>query len=372
MFSCFMILISLFTIPQIDFLYSPGIFKNEKGLELRVYCEIDGRNLTLVKEEENFNAAYSISIILKKGERERGNIWMRKVEDLSYGTQKTFFDTIRVDITPGLYDLTIVVSDLNSQKSSEKQRSLSVDSSMASDFAISSMIPNKNNRLIAGNRVTNLEGISYFMEVYSDREATFYFASEDYKDSLSIIPGTTPIDVLPTIKKPAGNYAVFTASIKSDDYTFERADTLFLGSPIFYNDELFKSRVMALTYIFTTPKLDTLLMAKPEQRDSLWFAFWKSVDPTPETERNELMDEYLTRLNYVESHLGGWQTDMGKVWLVMGMPDEIDRHPFEVETWAYEIWYYYSVNEKFIFYDKHGLGVYELVYPENWNPWRKM
>ncbi len=369
MYTFFLIFISFLTLPEIDFVYAPGTFIGDKGLELRVFLNIDVGKLTLIKEGEDFNTAYSISIILKKDNRERGNIWMKKIEGLAYGAKQTLYDTITIDILPGCYDMTIIISDLNSQKSMEKKSELLVDS-LSSDFSISSFILGKYDNLITDNSVTSIDGISCYLEVYSDKEAMFYFTAEDYKDSISITPGMTPITMKPVINKLTNNFATLTAVIREDGKSFERVDTVFIGSTIFADDNLYKSKINALMYIFNTPKLDTLLLAKPEKRDSLWGAFWKFYDPTPETDRNELEDEYLARINYAENYLGGWQTDMGRVWLVMGMPDEIDRHPFELEVWAYEIWYYYSINEKFIFYDTHGVGWYELIYPENWNPWR--
>ncbi len=357
-------------LPEIDYVYTPGVFLSDRGMVLRIYFDIDMDKLTLIKEGEKFTAAYSISILLKRDDREKGNIWMRRVEDLEYDTKQIAFDTIMVDISPGTYQMNVILSDLNSQKSTEKESTISIDS-LTPGFSISSMIPFKNKYLLTGNRITSIEGIAYYLEVYTDRETMFYFTVEDYKDSLSVKPGTTPIYVEPKISKISANSVILTAAIHRDYEILQRSDTLYLGSSIFEDEGLFMDRVKALTYIFDTPMLDTLLSAKPEKRDSLWNALWKRFDPTPETERNELKDEYLTRIDYVDTYLGGWQTDMGRVWLVMGIPDEIDRHPFEIEIWAYEVWYYYSTNEKFIFYDRHGLGYYELVYPENWNPWRE-
>lgn len=106
-----------------------------------------------------------------------------------------------------------------------------------------------------------------------------------------------------------------------------------------------------------------------EERLNLFNAFWKRRDPTPSTERNEAMEEYYQRINYVnrEHRFGkreGWQTDQGMVYIRFGEPNFIQRHPFDFgASDAYEIWYYESIGRKFIFIDRSGTGMFELYRP---------
>ena len=51
------------------------------------------------------------------------------------------------------------------------------------------------------------------------------------------------------------------------------------------------------------------------------------------------------------------------IYIRYGPPDEIESHPFELDSPPYEIWRYYSLDLVFIFVDKSGVGDYELVYP---------
>jgi GWxTD domain-containing protein len=369
MHAFFVIFLSFLTIPGIDFVYTPGIFRGGRGLELHVFLDIEGGGFTLIKEDETFTAAYSISVILKKDGRERGDVWMRKIEGLEYGASRTFFDTVTVDILPGRYDMTVIVSDLNSEKCTAQKGIVSVSDLPA--FSISSMIPRRYKRLVKDDTVAHTDGISYYLEVCSDRNAILYFTTDDYEDTISITPGRTPIRIEPVLDTLHAKSILVSAVLQGGRERFVISDTLYIAGSMFADKELYEDKVRALVYISNRDELDTLLSARPEDRDSLWDAFWKVRDPTPETEKNELEEEYMERIEYTEENLGGWRTDMGRVWLVMGRPDEIERHPFELDSWAYEIWYYYSTNEKFIFYDKHGLGYYELAYPENWNPKRR-
>jgi GWxTD domain-containing protein len=56
----------------------------------------------------------------------------------------------------------------------------------------------------------------------------------------------------------------------------------------------------------------------------------------------------------------GWMTDRGRVFIKYGPPDEIISDPLPLESRPYIIWYYYSLNKKFLFEDVKGFGDYEL------------
>lgn len=60
----------------------------------------------------------------------------------------------------------------------------------------------------------------------------------------------------------------------------------------------------------------------------------------------------------------GWRTDRGRVFILYGKPDEVERHPSEGVIKPYEIWYYYQIENgvQFVFVDKNGFSDYELVH----------
>lgn len=96
-----------------------------------------------------------------------------------------------------------------------------------------------------------------------------------------------------------------------------------------------------------------------------WDNFWKDRDPTPNTPENELKQQFLERYRYAMYNFTryGRINDMGKIYIKYGPPDYIYREDFSLEGRAYQIWYYQSINRKFIFVDKYGTGDYELVPP---------
>ena len=121
-------------------------------------------------------------------------------------------------------------------------------------------------------------------------------------------------------------------------------------------------------YIARDSEMDSLKSAKtPEEKQKLFLEFWKRRDPNPNTPRNERMEEYYTRVEYANRHFSryreGWRTDMGLVYILLGPPSNVERHPFESDTKPYEVWSYYDLNQAFVFVDENGFGDYRLVTP---------
>ncbi|MFI5264322.1 MAG: GWxTD domain-containing protein, partial [Candidatus Kapaibacterium sp.] len=57
----------------------------------------------------------------------------------------------------------------------------------------------------------------------------------------------------------------------------------------------------------------------------------------------------------------GWRSDRGKVYIMLGSPTSIDRHPYDANNRPYEIWQYYDLNQQYYFSDQYVLGDYRLV-----------
>lgn len=96
--------------------------------------------------------------------------------------------------------------------------------------------------------------------------------------------------------------------------------------------------------------------------------FWKKRDDTPSTPENEVRSKYLDLASEAKEQFRdfkkGWQTDRGRVLLMYGRPDEIERFPYSAENKPYVIWKYFSIQGGviFIFVDKREFGRFELVH----------
>jgi len=147
---------------------------------------------------------------------------------------------------------------------------------------------------------------------------------------------------------------------------------------IFYLDEItWNNKVEQLEYIASSSEVRTMKAAMIAERESLWQAFWKPLDPTPNTEFNEKIVEYYERIDYCEEHFShgdrGWRSDRARVYVSYGPPDEIQAYPYHLGPPksvnnplptlydSYLVWIYYRNSREFIFGDKHGLGEYILI-----------
>ncbi|MBI1805477.1 MAG: GWxTD domain-containing protein [Ignavibacteria bacterium] len=104
-------------------------------------------------------------------------------------------------------------------------------------------------------------------------------------------------------------------------------------------------------------------------KQKLLFEFWRRRDPDQSTPVNEVKEEYYKRVSYANDHLSlgfheGWKTDRGRVHIVYGPYDEIERFPSSSESNPYEIWHYNNIQGGviFVFVDRNGLGDFLLVH----------
>ena len=85
-------------------------------------------------------------------------------------------------------------------------------------------------------------------------------------------------------------------------------------------------------------------------------------------------DEYLKRVTQANRTLGvmgreGFRTDRGRVYIMYGPPDDIERHPNEPGSKPYEIWQYNSIQGGviFVFLQRQSSGDHELVHSTHRN-----
>ncbi len=101
-----------------------------------------------------------------------------------------------------------------------------------------------------------------------------------------------------------------------------------------------------------------------ESREEFIEAFWARRDPEPYTEENEFKIEFFKRIEYANQRfkegMPGWKTDRGRIYVIFGPPDKIERNPFPsgLRINGYQVWVYYDFNFAIEFVDKRGNGTY--------------
>jgi len=122
-----------------------------------------------------------------------------------------------------------------------------------------------------------------------------------------------------------------------------------------------------MRYLLTSDEKKLTNKATLSTREELFDSFWKKRDPTVGTPINELMDEYYRRVafanEYFSSYKPGWETDMGKIYILLGPPEDRDRVSSRSSRTIKETWYYFRISQNFIFLDREGFGDFILSTP---------
>lgn len=118
-----------------------------------------------------------------------------------------------------------------------------------------------------------------------------------------------------------------------------------------------------LRFIAGKDELKRIRSGSQSEREQKFREFWKSKDPTPDTEYNELMAEYYRRIDYAYEHFTtintvGYESDQGEIYIKYGPPNNIERK-FPAGEAAVEIWTY--DNRQFVFKATSGFGDFQLV-----------
>jgi GWxTD domain-containing protein len=132
-----------------------------------------------------------------------------------------------------------------------------------------------------------------------------------------------------------------------------------------------------VNYIITPLEKKIFLQLQTDrERDLFVEAFWKQRDPTSGTPENEFKEEHYRRIRYANHNFGrrspklGWETDQGRIYIILGEPRGIDRYTGENQVHNAEVWFYQGLAQyglpsgfNLIFFQKDGVGEYVLYSP---------
>ena len=375
-------------------------YKSEiKGkTRLDVYFQIPYSNLQFVKIQNKFRAKYSFTITIKDEDKEKIIIektWNGKIIASSFkeaaSEKNSKFGFKSFELPPENYSLSIVLYDKDSKKEYSLEGKLEVrDFSkplMFSDILfIESEVDSQIVLNISNTIPTSDSSIYFYYELYSDKEdeinVEYQFESEDN----DVILGNSELVFakagVNSIKKKLDNSALGLGKHKlvvqakaSNGDIISGVSKLFVstieGFPPSITD--LDEAITQMEYIATREDIDEMLDEKDYSKKlELFKAFWKKKDPAPSTKSNRILKEYFRRVAYANKnfkhYFDGWKTDMGMIYIVLGPPDNVDRHPFEYDSRPYEIWTYYNISQSFYFLDETGFGDFRLL-NKNYGDW---
>jgi GWxTD domain-containing protein len=376
------------------------------SVALELYYRILNPHLSYVRKGGQYVASYEISAVLKSG----GDQQAASAGNTENYTLATFDETrrasgylvnvLRMRILPGQYGLSVTVNDRISGGTHTIRRSVDLKDREATDWVIGGpefILPGaaapgyaryrKDTASLVPNVTRSFGGadipLSLYFEIYPTVDhpvasvvirASQQTGKHHFEDTIRVESSSEviPIHYQTPLKEFEGGEA--RLEITALDSNGHR-----IGSPALATFSIdwslasmiesnWKDVVDMLVHIASHAEMDSLSKTPPEGRARAFDRFWKSKDPSPETEENEWKEEYYRRIRFANQQFTtpfspGWRTDFGTVYIKYGEPDEVERFPFEIDSKPYEIWHYYAQRRQFVFVDMRGNGSYELQYP---------
>lgn len=134
-------------------------------------------------------------------------------------------------------------------------------------------------------------------------------------------------------------------------------------------------------YIITNEEKKSFLdLTTDADRDRFIEHFWDVRNPSPGSPENSYRDEHYRRIEYANqffghtSHTEGWRTDMGRVYITLGEPQQRQKLLGLQKITPMEIWFYSNRNPALppffyvIFYQRDLMDEFRIYHPYSDGP----
>ncbi len=362
----------------------------EGGSTVEISYSVTYDELTFVRYEGRYRARFEVTAVLYDDDDRQvaGDTWPRAVvldayEDTN-SKRLAAREVLRVGVTEGRYRLKVELTSLDSRASGYVERTVDVTAFEGGLVKLGT---------IEFARVAEVGDSARFVpnpsRQYGEESPLVRALVPAYGESGTVYPvrytvetidGVTQLAERDTVRQTAwvtrhvhqfsvlelevGDYVVRAKAAPPGGTAETEARFRVLSSPQSWGKD-FEKMLTQVSYVASRRDIEELRDAPVEERDEAWERFWKKYDPDPATEENEFRDEFMRRLGYANVRfrtiLEGWQTDMGRIYIQHGEPDDVESQPIGPQPYAWEVWYYYADHTRYLFMDRNGFGDYILV-----------
>lgn len=362
-----------------------------------LFIQVPFKEIQFIKSSKGFQGGYSVTVSIYQDDKETlvfEKVWTEKITSPSYKksiSRESFNLSFRsINLVPGEYFIKTILADRESHQEYLSERMFKVKDYKVkpaiSDILFSTNKKNNNdNSKIIPNISRNISnskvGLNFFFEVYTDSSTVsnieFHIADKNGKIIYSKFRkqtfNETKTQIYYSINDTTLNFGTYilTVILKDNDgnqisISKKPFFSRWVGLPASVQD--IDEAIAQLLYIASPSDIEYMEEGKTEKEKIMRFLqYWKSKDPSPGNEENQVFEEYFNRVSFANenfsSYTKGWRSDRGMVFIILGAPNNIDRHPFEYDSKPYEVWQYYDLNKSFVFIDHSGFGDYRLSTP---------
>ncbi|PLX13624.1 MAG: hypothetical protein C0594_00960 [Marinilabiliales bacterium] len=268
---------------------------------------------------------------------------------------------------------------------------------------VSNFFPDNFNKLTFYTEIYNTKKIFKEDEAFLVKYFIKSFKGSDIQGSFNGFMKKKPADVVPVFGEfnlnelPSGNYnLVIQIANKNNEVLSETSLFFQRSNPEMYIDiTKIETANLESTFAGQISDTDTLtefiscLRPISDEREALFaknviekndlltmqnyfYNFWIKRDPLQPEQRWRIYYDNVKLVDnaYKTQIKRGYQTDMGRVYLQYGAPDNIVSEKHEPNAYPYEIWHYYSLTEnqsnvKFVFYNPDlDIKDYQLLHSD--------
>jgi GWxTD domain-containing protein len=364
---------------------------------LDVFIEVPYNEIQFVKKADVFESKYTVTVSIFAEDKEKlieEKSWEEKIDvkEFPHTTSPSNFNiSIKsFDMSPGKYFIRTSIEDKDSRKTFTSTNMYTIRDLNTLPNISDLMFIAKQTVVAGSNKIlpnitreisVQKDGIPLFFEVYSNspRKVILEFDVSEgekkllYSDTISRNIDSGKTQIFHNIKVNGLGLGTYLIAVKLKDTankviasTIKSFASRWAGVPSAIND--LDKAVAQLLYIASSSEKSYIESAPTkEEKIKRYLEFWKKKNPNPAEEENRVFDEYYRRINFANEnfshYIEGWRTDRGMVYITLGPPNNIDRHPFDYDAKPYEIWEYYDINQQFVFIDETGFGDYRLTTP---------
>jgi GWxTD domain-containing protein len=369
-----------------------------KSGRLYVYSNIVNDDLTFIKNDTTggFDAAveWEVAIIDEDEEKQYGSQSISKqIYESDYtqtnNREKNILLSTFFDLPAGEYVINLQMRDLMSRKVVSRKIEVEIYDFEASGIDMSDILFLNEAQLDSIGKLTHYvprvknnfsreyKYLYIYNEIYSDEYPATVKLKYQFENLDEELEGDTTVFLelkgaltsqllkIEQDRITKNNYKCIVQLEKDGEAVIRYRGISFYWVNIPETDEDLSLALRQMRYIITSDSLDYYDESSLGEKKKYFERFWSRRDPNPNTEANELMEEYFSRVNFSNREFSGfgddgWLSDRGRILIKFGFPDDVERHPFEIDRYPYVVWRYYSLRKVFLFSDRTGFGDYRL------------
>lgn len=353
---------------RIEFDLLLSLFRVHKSddYRLHVHLSFPRSRLQFLRDESRgvpgWRAEYEWSVIVRerRGLQVGGGVYASEVileEEHSEDPAEVLSDHQLIDIRPGRYWVEVTLSDRNSIRRGRRveeidafafhpgQPGLSQIEVLKPGVALPTLTtddlrfdPESHLEEVEASSATDEEAgeISFLFEAYSIQDECevvyrLFSSGEELRSRRRDLPSGSSIVVRDTLNTGVLEDGRYTLEISIEGLgatSLREERAVRIRRPLLARGDDLEETLTQMSLYASEETVEIFRGLPRSLRRAFLDSLWKSKDPTPSTDQNEVLIEFNRRLRHADDRwrlgpLRGWEVEIGRIYIAYGGPDEI-------------------------------------------------